>query len=178
MERKLQTIEKWSQAQKRTATVKFDDLFTEDSIIELKGLGASSTLIDAKTASEYSKAVGSDWKIKKTWLEGESVHAVLTEQNEWLDAAGIPEASYEGEFFIKDDKIDTIHLQPTLETVQEQARALSKFSIWVGREHPQQYSDILVNGKLIHDENTGRLLVKLMHQWREETESKLPTSSE
>ena len=170
MERKLQTLEKWSHAQKRTATVKFDDLFTEDSVLELKGLGASSTLIDAKTASEYSKAVGSDWNIKETWLEGERVHAVLTEQNEWLEAAGISEANYEGEFVLKQDKIDVVHLQPTRETVQEQAKTLSEFFMWISREHPQQHSNILANGKLIHNEVAGKSLVKMMQQWRQDNE--------
>ena len=104
-------------------------------------------------------------------MEGERVHAVLSEQNEWLDAAGIPEASYEGEFVIKDDKIDTIHLQPTRETVQEQAKTLSEFSIWVSREYPQEYSNILANGKLIHNEAAGKRLVKMMKQWLQDKET-------
>ena len=42
--------------------------------------------------------------------------------------------------------------------------------MWISREHPQQYSNILAKGKLIHNEVAGKTLVKMMQQWRQDNE--------
>ncbi len=166
MDKRLETLERWGKAHKAKEMHQLEGLYAEGSVYELKGMGASSTVLDAKAVFGYNAAVGSDWTIKAARLEKEHVHAALTEKNDWMQAAGIQEANYEGDFHIKDGRIEAVYLKPTKETQQVQAKALAEFSEWVAREHPEQYSEVLTEGRPLYKESAGKALVDLMHQWQ------------
>lgn len=166
MDKRLEALEKWGKAHKAKDAHQLEKLYAEGSVYELKGAGALSTILDAKAVSGYNAAVGTDWTIKAARLEKEHVHAALTEKNEWLRAAGIHEAHYEGDFQIKDGRIEAVYLKPKRETQQAQEKALAEFSEWVAREYPEQYSEVLTDGRLLYKESAGKALVELMHQWQ------------
>ncbi|MHA1973146.1 MAG: hypothetical protein ACTSW1_09145 [Candidatus Hodarchaeales archaeon] len=166
MDKRLKTLEKWGKAHKAKDTHQLAKLYTENSVFELKGTDSPSIMLDAKAFSGYNAEIGSDWTIKEALLEKENVHAALTEKNEWLHAAGIKEAHYEGDFLIKDGKIEAVHLKPTRETQQSQTKILAEFSEWVKKEHPKKYSDVLSDGRLLYNKAAGKALVELMHQWQ------------
>ena len=166
MDKRLETLEKWGKAHKAKDMHQLEGLYAEGSVYELQGMGAASTVLDARAVSGYNAAVGSDWTIKATKLEKGRVHATLTEKNDWMRAAGIQEAHYEGDFHIKDGRIEAVHLKPTTETQKAHAKALAEFAEWVAREHPEQYSEVLADGRLLYKESAGKALVELMHQWQ------------
>lgn len=60
MDKRLETLEKWGKAHKAKDMHQLEGLYAEGSVFELKGMGAASTVLDAKAVSGYNAAVGSD----------------------------------------------------------------------------------------------------------------------
>ncbi len=165
----IKTLKEWGTAYKAGDTKHLHKLHAEGSVLRRAGVGPASQTTRAEEAAEYGKITKTEYDIAAPRVEGEKVYAHVTERSEWLRAAGIPEAHYEGEFTFKGGRIEALHLEARPETRKAAEAAFAEFTDWVAREKPAYAAEVLAEGKLRMEAEGGHRLIELMHEWKEAT---------
>lgn len=88
--------------------------------------------------AEFDHATKTQRSVQLSWIIGDEIPAEVTERSALLEAAGIQEARYDGQFIIRGTQIESVQLEPTPETRQATDLALSQFIEWASKERPER----------------------------------------
>ncbi len=164
----IKTLEEWGAAYKAGDIHHLHRIHAEDSVFKRAGIGLASQTTRAEKAAEYGTITKTEYEIAEPRVEGEKVYAHVTERSEWLRAAGIQEAHYEGEFKFKGDQIEALTLNAKPETRHAAEVTFTGFTDWLAREKPEYLAYLTADGKLRLEAKYGPELVKLLQQWKAE----------
>ena len=165
-----ETLQEWVNAHKARSLEQLKGIYTEDSIFHRTGTKATSADDSAQKVAEFDHATKTQRSARPSWIMGDEIRAEVTETSALLEAAGIQEARYVGQFVIRGTQIESVQLEPTPETRQATDRALSQFIEWASKERPKRLAQVMPGGRLRYDAESGRQLLKLMREWRKSTE--------
>ena len=165
-----ETLQEWVNAHKARSLEQLKGVYTEDSIFQRTGTKATMAEDPAQKVAEFDHATKTQRSARPSWIIGDEIRAEVTERSALLEAAGIQEARYVGQFVIRGTQIESVQLEPTPETRQATDRALSQFIEWASKERPKRLAQVMPGGRLRYDAESGRQLLKLMREWRKSTE--------
>jgi len=164
-----ETLQRWVKAHKAEDIEHLKSLYAADSVFQLTGTKATSTRESAFKMAEFDYATKTRRDVKTSWIMGDKIQAEVTERSALLEAAGIHEAHYDGQFIIRGGQIASVQLEPTAETRQATDRALSQFVAWASAARPQRLAQVMPGGRLRYDAEAGRQIVELMCEWKRAT---------
>lgn len=161
-----ETLQEWVNAHKANSLKQLKGVYTEDSIFRRTGTEATMAEDPAQNVAEFDYAIKTQRSVRPSWVMGDEVRAEVTERSALLEAAGIHEARYVGQFIIRGTRIESVQLEPTPETRRATDQALSQFVEWASKERPQRLAQVMPGGRLRYDAESGRQLLKLLREWR------------
>jgi hypothetical protein len=165
--RSHEVLQEWVSAHGAGDLEQLKRLYTEDSVFHRTGIRAASSDDLARKVAEFDYAVGTLRSVRPYSVMGEEVRAEVTERSALLEAAGIREARYVGQFILRGTQIESVQLEPTPQTVQTVDEALSRFVEWASRARPEGLTKVMPGGRVRYDAESGRILLGLMREWRE-----------
>ncbi|MFH2110780.1 MAG: hypothetical protein ABIJ47_05900 [Candidatus Bathyarchaeota archaeon] len=170
MMRTHDTLQEWVNAHKAKSLKQLKEVYTEDSIFHRTGTKATMAEDPAQKVAEFDHATKTQRSARPSWVMGDEIRAEVTERSALLEAAGIHEARYVGQFIIRGTQIESVQLEPTPETRQATDQALSQFIEWASKKRPERLAQVMPGGRLRYDAKSGRQLLKLLREWRKSTE--------
>jgi hypothetical protein len=163
------TLQEWVKAHKAKSLKQLKEVYTEDSIFYRTGIEAIMAEEPARKVAEFDHATKTQRSARLSWIMGDEVRAEVTERSALLEAAGIQEARYIGQFIMRGTQIESVQLEPTPETRQATDLAMSQFIKWASKERPERLAQVMPGERLRYDAKSGHQLLKLMHEWRKTT---------
>jgi len=160
------TLQDWVNAHKAKSLKQLKEVYTEDSIFHRTGTKATVADDPAQKVAEFDHATKTRRFVRPSWVMGDEVRAEVMERSALLEAVGIHEACYVGQFIIRGTQIESVQLEPTPETRQATDKALSRFIAWASKERSQRLAQVMPGGRLRYDAESGRQLLKLLREWR------------
>jgi hypothetical protein len=164
-----ETLQRWVKAHNAKDVEYLKSLYAADSVFQLTGSGAISMRGSAFKMAEFDYATKTQRDVRTSWIMGDEIQAEVTERSALLEAAGIHEAHYNGQFIIRGGQIASVQLEPTAETRQATDRALSQFVTWASTARPQRLAQVMPGGRLRYDAEAGRQMLELMCEWKQAT---------
>jgi hypothetical protein len=164
-----ETLQRWVKAHNAKDVGYLKSLYAADSMFQLTGTLAISTRESAFKMAEFDYATKTQRDVRTSWIIGDEIQAEVTERSALLEAAGIHEAHYNGQFIVRGGLIASVQLEPTAETRQATDRALSQFVAWASTTRPQRLAQVMPGGRLRYDAETGRQMLDLMCEWKRAT---------
>jgi hypothetical protein len=146
-------------------------LLTEDATFQVPGLFDLEGKRDIRLAAEYDFALHIHMTLDRFSTKRDTVFCELIEMNDWLEAAGIDEAYYEGKFVIGRGLIKHISAVATPETEKAFQDVLNPLLEWASKERPEQLAQMMPEGKFIYNADSAKRSLALLKEWRETIES-------
>ncbi len=146
-------------------------MFAEEAVFELVGQGVLPNLEAIRAIHEYDKGIQARIAFQNCAADGLTVTCQVTEQNEWLSAAGIGAISYTSSIFTftETGKIQKLVAAISPEDGAAIGAILAEFIPWLMAERPQESAPLFSpDGQFIYSEANGILVVELLHQWQAE----------
>ena len=164
-----ETLQRWVKAHNAKDIEHLKSLYATDSVFQLTGTRVTSTRESAFKMAEFDYATKTQRDVRASWIMGDEIQAEVTERSALLEAAGIHEAHYNGQFIIRGGQIVSVQLEPTAETKQATDHALSQFVAWASIVRPQRLAHVMPGGRLRYDAEAGQQMLELMCEWKRAT---------
>jgi hypothetical protein len=164
-----ETLQRWVKAHNAKDVEYLKSIYAADSVFQLTGTKAISMRGSAFKMAEFDYATKTQRDVRTSWIMGDEIQAEVTERSALLEAAGIHEAHYNGQFIIRGGQIASVQLEPTAETRQATDRVLSQFVAWASTARPQRLAQVMPGGRLKYDAEAGRQMLELMYEWKRAT---------
>ena len=161
-----EALQRWVKAHNADDVKYLKSVYAADSVFQLKGAGATSTRGSAIKMAEFDYATGTQRDVRTSWIMGDEIQAEVTERSALLEAAGIHEAHYNGQFIVRGGQIAFVQLEPTAETRQATDHVLSEFVAWASTARPQGLARVMPGGRMRYDAEAGRKMLELVREWR------------
>jgi hypothetical protein len=150
-------------------------LIAEDATFQVPGHFDLKGKNDVGLVAEYDFALHIHMTLDRFATRGDTVFCELVEMNDWLEAAGIDKAYYEGKFVIGNGLIRHIRGEATPETEKAFDQVLNPLLQWASRERSEQLAEMMPEGEFVYNAENAKKSLVLLKEWQEATE---PSSEE
>lgn len=153
-----------------TAEMRF---FSDNSLLEIPGLSLRLTGIEKRRAiAEYDSVLNTILTPSDFEVRGDTVFCSITEHNDWLAAAGIPDAYYPRTVTV----VEANKIVYSSGHMSDSSRAyigdvLSRFMPWAGENYPEAIAGMMPEGRFSYNAENAVLILRLLRQWRQTSES-------
>jgi hypothetical protein len=149
------------------------EMFTDSIVFDIPRMSAHFVGKEAQLPiAEYDTALHAEMTLTNVKTVSDTLFCSITETNDWLEAADIASAYYPESYFVVDnDKISYIHAEPADSTVDRISEVLSSFVPWAYKNHPEEMSQLMSNGRFVYSGANGTLVVALLRAWDKEQDS-------
>jgi limonene-1,2-epoxide hydrolase len=144
-------------------------LYAEDATVDMPGFLSIGGEEEILALMDYDLALNIQLLITGMREVEDTVTCTLTEMNDWLRAAGIGEARYSATFRFEGGRVKSIRAEAQPESARSILSVLEAFAGWAGEERPEEFRELIPEGKFDYNRDTAEKFVALLKEWREAT---------
>lgn len=140
----------------------------DDAVLEIPGLGMIITgKEERRRIAEYDSVLNTVLTPSDFTVHGDTVLCSVIENNDWLEAAGIPAIYYPSTMHVvKDGKIAYSSGRMADSCAAEIRNVLGEFVPWANENHPEEMARMMPGGSFTYNAQNGETVVGLLRQWR------------
>jgi hypothetical protein len=146
------------------------DYMADDAVLEVPKMGITAEGKEAGRAiAEYDSVLHAVQTPSNFRLSGDTVLCSVTEHNDWIDDAEIPDAYYpEVMFVVKNNKITYIRAELADSSKENVERVLDYFVFWGNEKYPAKMRRMAPAGEFIYNAENGAMVVDMLREWKAE----------
>ena len=114
----------------------------------------------------WDVAVEGSTEFRDVLVDGDTVHVRAVETNRFIRLLGIEQGEFRLTFVIRDDLIREEIIGGSTEFMRSVTKALEPALAWATTHQPENLAKVYPDGQLIYTEETGRLWIALLEEWR------------
>ena len=169
----IDRVKAWERALNSHQTGKVLALYAEDATLDHAGMVVFKGKAEMRGFFEWDRVMNIRLSLSNFRQEGDTVFCTGIETSDWLTAAGLGEQSYSAIKFTFREGMVTFQqevLSPeSFKALIETSHALQ---IWASQERSEQVATMRAGGKFIYNEETAKMNLDLMREWREATKTR------
>ena len=154
--------------------------FSDEAVLEIPMMQIMLEGKDGiRNIAQYDSAVHSVMTPSNFTISGDTVFCSITEHNDWIDAAEIPDAYYPKNIFVVRDGMITYANSQLADSSKENfEKVLDQFVFWGNEKYPQKMKTMAPMGEFVYSAENGTMVVEMLREWKAEQKegiSKGPT---
>jgi hypothetical protein len=145
-------------------------LYTDSVTFEVTGFGMNFNGKDAvQGIAEYDSALNTIMTLSNITMSADTVFCSLSEHNDWVEAAEIPDAYYPRTMFVvEDNKIGRIYAEIADSSLENFERVLDHFVFWGDDKYPENMRQMAPTGEFVYNAENGTMVVEMRREWKAE----------
>jgi hypothetical protein len=160
-------VQSYQQAHNDGDLEKLLSLYADDVQFEIVGQVSLQGKEKIRHLAEHDFALNIHMSIDQLVTHGDTVQCQLTETNDWLKTAGIPEARYTGFMVIEKGFIQSIRAELVPESDRAFKRVLVPLMEWGSKERPQQVAEMMPQGQFVYNAENANRSLALLQEWKQ-----------
>ncbi len=145
------------------------NLFAENPILQLEGLGTITGLKEVRDILEYDITLNTQLQFEECKATELEVTCRAIETNDWLKEADIEVVTYDENRFIftSDGRIKSGILKLSAKSRQLLVDAMTQFDVWARRNYLSDYMVLFSDeGTFVYNSKNAQKVLILLHQWK------------
>lgn len=140
----------------------------DDGVLEIPNAGIKITGKEARREIfEYDSSLQTVLTPSDFIVRGDTVLCSMTEHNNWIEAAEVPDAYHPHVIFVvKNDKIVYTYADLADSSRQHFRDVLTEFIPWAKEKYPEKMEQLMPDGKFAYKAENADLVVELLCEWR------------
>ncbi|UCE65978.1 MAG: hypothetical protein JSU85_14160 [Candidatus Zixiibacteriota bacterium] len=146
------------------------EYFADDALLEIPKMGIKMEGKEGRRAiAEYDSVLNTILAPSNFAISGDTVFCSVTEHNDWIEAAEIPDAYYPRVMFVvKDNKISYNFAELADSSKENFERVLDHFVFWGNDKYPEKMKTMAPEGDFIYNAENGIMVVDMLREWKAE----------
>jgi len=153
-------------------------LYHDSITFEVSGFGINLKGKESVRAiAEYDSALKTIMTLSNITASDDTVFCSLSEHNDWVEAAEIPDAYYpQTMFVVKDNKIERLYAEIADSSLENFERVLDYFVFWGNDKYPEKMKTMAPEGDFVYNAENGAMVVKMLREWKAEQKQQEPVT--
>lgn len=145
----------------------------DDTVLEIPKMGIKVTGKESRIAiAEYDTALHTVLTPSNIEVNGDTVFCAMTEHNDWVAAAGIPDLYYPITIHVvKNGKISYVFADMADSSKENIERVLDHFVFWGNEKYPEKMRTMAPKGDFVYNAANGVMVVDMLREWKAEQDS-------
>jgi hypothetical protein len=154
------------------------EYISDDAVLEIPKMGIKTTGKEGRrTIAEYDSALNTILTPSNFTVSGDTVFCSITEHNDWIAAAEIPDAYYPRIMFVvQDNKITYTYAELADSSKENFERVLDHFVFWGNDKYPEKMKKMAPQGDFVYNAANGAMVVDMLREWNAEQKQQEPVS--
>jgi hypothetical protein len=146
------------------------EYISDNSLLEIPKMGIRMEGKEGRRAiAEYDSALHTVLTPSDFTISGDTVFCSITEHNDWIEAAEIPDAHYPRVMYVvKDGKITYTSAELDDSSKENFERVLDQFVFWGNDNYPEKMKKMAPTGEFVYNAENGVTVVEMLREWKAE----------
>jgi len=146
------------------------EYISDNSVLEIPRMGIKMEGKEGRrTIAEYDSVLHTVLTPSNFTISGDTVFCSITEHNDWIAAAEIPDAYYPRVMYVvKDGKITYTFADLADSSKENFERVLDHFVFWGNDNYPEKMKKMAPTGDFVYNAENGVTVVELLREWKAE----------
>jgi hypothetical protein len=157
---------------------KIMELYADSVTFEVTGFNMKFKGKEAVRAiAEYDSALNTIMTLSNITASADTVFCSLSEHNDWVEAAVIPDAYYPRTMFVvKEKKIERLYADIADSSHENFERVLDHFVFWGNDNYPEKMKKMAPDGDFVYNAKNGAMVVEMLREWKAEQKQREPVT--
>jgi len=146
------------------------EFISDNSVLEIPKMGIMMEGKEGRRAiAEYDSVLHTVLTPSDFTISGDTVFCSMTEHNDWIAAAEIPDAYYPRVMYVvKDGKITYTFADLADSSKENFERVLDHFVFWGNDNYPEKMKKMAPTGEFVYNAENGVTVVEMLREWKAE----------
>jgi hypothetical protein len=146
------------------------DNFAENYTFQIPKMGIEMSDMDQiRAIAEYDSALHTTLTLSNISVNGDTVFCSITEHNNWVAAAEIPDVYYPEVMFVVDnEKISHVYAEIADSSMENFRQVLDQFVLWGNDKYPDKMKKMAPEGNFLYTAENGAMVVEMLREWKAE----------
>lgn len=146
------------------------EYISDEALLEIPKMGIKTTGKEGRrNVAEYDSALNTILTPSNFTVSADTVFCSITEHNDWIAAAEIPDAYYPRVMFVVEDgKISYTYAELADSSKENFERVLDHFVFWGNDKYPEKMKKMAPEGDFVYNADNGTMVVEMLREWKAE----------